>query len=845
MSSRDSSNDTPIGSVTSNENALANVPSPAVELHESFNSHSRAPQNVELNLSQMGSQPQFPLHNSFYTTALPSQYTPVSNAPRPPRVQAQIRNSSVSSTSVQSTAPASAGTQPGYVLTSGGTYVAVPSNFNHSIRLQTYDQFVQDGEISIGDQFGNAGSNSGTPTDQMFNIPPTNSDINSSANNVSAQLNLDLASIPHGQLTIDSEGRISPATTFDISSIGSIAPGPLSASSEQFPPPAPVNIGWNSLQSANINAPSGTMPPTNVDVSFQQTPISFDGYDNLSPQSGYFPQLGSSTAARNNSQQGMNNPWHGSLTGQVVDGSTMSSAQQAQSSTSSMMPSSSGVHTQLEEMYPLYDIPSVPSVSRSSSYSPPGYHPAELARTSSTDSFTLMMQTDNSSGPHTFGLAPAIGQSGDGHSRRNSIPHRMTPPINSSLTSTSSSIPNSAEELLSSSATRVASTSSSNNSSLGRRSQGARKNRADHIKRPPNAYFIYQAQQMPKIREQRPNLTNPEYSQIIAKMWKEESVEVRTQFAELAKKAKQEHAEKYPDYKYRPQRKRRDKRASVADYPASSTPPEGGNSRYGSNPSLDSSSSSLNASQSSSSLNSLSSSMFGSNSSLGSSQTSGFSAMSGFLNMTLDNDVYDRMMFKRPSSTHARRRSSGIHISSLESIPDALRSPRRTSLSPNNHFRRSSDIGDQVQSVMRKHNTLAQSTRPTIAHSMPTPRPHFAQPQSRLSFHEITSSHQPNVSHTSQYSGYPQSALSVASSSAYTDHPHAPQHETRPTYSERYYPEQPYTQSHTPATTAPLDFQHMQSQYHGMPQNSSQGNIPTSRPPQNYSNIPDHQRYQN
>ena len=74
--------------------------------------------------------------------------------------------------------------------------------------------------------------------------------------------------------------------------------------------------------------------------------------------------------------------------------------------------------------------------------------------------------------------------------------------------------------------------------------------RQEHIKRPRNAFIIYRNQRGPAIR--RKGQLNPQVSKTVAQSWKCESEETTAKFYEMARKEKEAHRERHPEYKYSP-----------------------------------------------------------------------------------------------------------------------------------------------------------------------------------------------------------------------------------------------------------------------------------------------------
>ncbi|RHZ61653.1 hypothetical protein Glove_346g73 [Diversispora epigaea] len=92
------------------------------------------------------------------------------------------------------------------------------------------------------------------------------------------------------------------------------------------------------------------------------------------------------------------------------------------------------------------------------------------------------------------------------------------------------------------------SSSSPPSSSSSSSSWHKRKNNG-HIPRPKNCFMAYREQIQHKVLEENPGMNNKLISVIAAKMWNEESEEVKQYWRERAQQLKLEHMIKYPDYK--------------------------------------------------------------------------------------------------------------------------------------------------------------------------------------------------------------------------------------------------------------------------------------------------------
>ena len=79
---------------------------------------------------------------------------------------------------------------------------------------------------------------------------------------------------------------------------------------------------------------------------------------------------------------------------------------------------------------------------------------------------------------------------------------------------------------------------------------------SDHIKRPMNAFMCFAQIQRSRIAAENPGMLNMVISQRIGNMWKELPDNDKQEFRDMASKAKEEHEKNYPDYKYRPKKKK-------------------------------------------------------------------------------------------------------------------------------------------------------------------------------------------------------------------------------------------------------------------------------------------------
>lgn len=88
------------------------------------------------------------------------------------------------------------------------------------------------------------------------------------------------------------------------------------------------------------------------------------------------------------------------------------------------------------------------------------------------------------------------------------------------------------------------------------RSPGKRNKKKEHVKRPMNAFMVWSVTQRKQLSKEQPKLHNTELSKKLGQMWKSLNEEEKQHFKEQADLIKSQHRERYPDYKYRPKRRK-------------------------------------------------------------------------------------------------------------------------------------------------------------------------------------------------------------------------------------------------------------------------------------------------
>lgn len=94
----------------------------------------------------------------------------------------------------------------------------------------------------------------------------------------------------------------------------------------------------------------------------------------------------------------------------------------------------------------------------------------------------------------------------------------------------------------------------------------------DHVKRPMNAFMVWSRTERRKLALKYPNMLNCEISKLLGAEWSRMNEDEKSPYVQESKRLRTIHSQKYPDYSYKPRRRKRKVTQSQSVYPSINFP---------------------------------------------------------------------------------------------------------------------------------------------------------------------------------------------------------------------------------------------------------------------------------